>query len=85
MFNNAIFDYQLGPIREHAEAMMRGWKALDDEVDGGDAGDAGDGGALDDSLGGAALASNVLLGENPLRRGRFKDLLSSSRVFRSMP
>ena len=56
--------------------------ALDDE---GDGVDAGDGGALDDSLGGAALASNVLLGENPLRRGRFKDLLSSSRVFRSMP
>ncbi len=53
--------------------------ALDDE------GDGGDGGALGDSLGGAALASNVLLGENPLRRGRFKDLLSSSRVFRSMP
>ena len=50
--------------------------ALDDE------GDEGDG---VDSLGGAALASNVLLGENPLRRGRFKDLLSSSRVFRSMP
>ena len=59
--------------------------ALDDEGDEVDGGDGVDGGALGDSLGGAALASNVLLGENPLRRGRFKDLLSSSRVFRSMP
>ena len=30
IFNDAIFNYELGPIREHAEAMMRGWKALDD-------------------------------------------------------
>ncbi|RPF98052.1 MAG: hypothetical protein CBC23_009285 [Rhodospirillaceae bacterium TMED63] len=30
MFNDAIFSYQLGPVREHAEAMMRGWKALDE-------------------------------------------------------
>jgi len=30
MFNDAIFDYQLGAIRDHASAMIRGWQALDD-------------------------------------------------------
>ena len=54
--------------------------ALDDDINDIDEVDGVDGVDEVDGVDGGAL-----LGENPLRRGRFKDLLSSSRVFRSMP
>ena len=30
LFNDALFDNKAQPIKEHAEAMMRGWRALDE-------------------------------------------------------
>ena len=30
LFNDALFDNKAKPIKEHAEAMMRGWRALDE-------------------------------------------------------
>ena len=30
LFNDALFDNKAKPIKEHTEAMMRGWRALDE-------------------------------------------------------
>ena len=43
-------------------------------------------GAVDrETAGNGHHAHQDLLGDNPLRRGRFRDMISSSKIFRSMP